>query len=432
MKKSILVGVLAAMMLFAFTACDNSTPEAPIYGNATVVGASLASAPDYLEGEKLDPSEITVNVLLNVGDPIAYNGTEMGIVVGDDDILSAGANTVAVTIPGTELKYDITVYAYEIEAVTVNLNPVQTTISLSEPKLSLEGISASITYGGGKTMTKTVPASAMEEIPVDELVQGKKNGEVIDLGAYLKEMAEEVEDIEITVNGNWKLTVSDVAKTVRNVTITPNNKVEFFTVGSNTKLTADTFDFTATITYSDNTTDVLTKAELAEANGYGYEILNLGTSGVTFSKDLTSFTLKVAIVDEDNEDALIGTVQDVKISATEDYPTKFKVTQVKKTDKPSENEYTYWIGDDFAPQEFVFEITEMASKKTLADEDKKIEYSDFKVVSPSKIKDGYTAEGTHSVTVTFEYIGSKKGAVAAEKPTCTVTLTAPSTTTDEG
>lgn len=429
MKKSILVGVLAAMMLFAFTACDNSTPEAPIYGNATVVGASLASAPDYLEGEKLDPSEITVNVLLNVGDPIAYNGTEMGIVVGDDDILSAGANTVAVTIPGTELKYDITVYAYEIEAVTVNLNPVQTTISLSEPKLSLEGISASITYGGGKTMTKTVPASAM---PVDELVQGKKNGEVIDLGAYLKEMAEEVEDFEITVNGNWKLTVSDVAKTVRNVTITPNNKVEFFTVGSNTKLTADTFDFTATITYSDNTTDVLTKAELAEANGYGYEILNLGTSGVTFSKDLTSFTLKVAIVDEDNEDALIGTVQDVKISATEDYPTKFKVTQVKKTDKPSENEYTYWIGDDFAPQEFVFEITEMASKKTLADEDKKIEYSDFKVVSPSKIKDGYTAEGTHSVTVTFEYIGSKKGAVAAEKPTCTVTLTAPSTTTDEG
>ena len=418
MRKTILVGVLAAMMLFAFTACENSTPEVPIYGNATVVGASLASAPDYLDGDTLNPDEIKVNVLLNVGEPITYTGTEMGITAEE---LEAGANAAQATIPGTELKYDITVYAYKAEAYTVNLSTAPSTITAENYSTIQDSIQVSISYNNGSTMTRSFADVGFSwASSIGTYIDYKEGDTTVDVGAAFRKAAEN--DKTVTINGEWKPTISvAAAKTVKSISIKQDSKLEYFMVGDNKTLTEDNFKFTATFTYSDNTTDVFTSEEL-DGTTYDYEILNLATSGVTFSNDLKSFDLKIAIVDA--EDELVGEIQTVTVKAVEDYPISFNVAQVKKTDAPTENAYEYWIGDDFAPQEFVFTVNEFASKNTsYTAEDKKIDSSNFKVVSPSKIKDGYTTEGNHSVTVTFEYIGSKKGAVAAEKPTCVVTLT---------
>lgn len=90
MKKTILVGLFTAMMLFAFIACDNSAPEIPIYGNASVVGASLNSAPVYIVGDTFDKEDITVDVLLNVGEPITYTGSEVNATLSGS--LVAGPN----------------------------------------------------------------------------------------------------------------------------------------------------------------------------------------------------------------------------------------------------------------------------------------------------------------------------------------------------
>ena len=422
MKKTILVGLFTAMMLFAFIACDNSAPEIPIYGNASVVGASLNSAPVYIVGDKFDKADITVDVLLNVGEPITYTGSEVNATLSGSSLVN-GPNQVKVTVPGgTADAYNVVVYAYAPESYTINLAPAQSSITVTEESdledytELLEDVSVTISYDGGKTITR----GYTEEIPSElttfiteafstygedyTTIDEAKKSASMDIGAILKAAAEAEDDIDVTISGNYVLNATYSEKTVKSVSITPSDKNEFFAVGTNNVLNRTTFDFTATLTYSDNTTETLTRDELTEEGGYDYKLLNIGTSGVTFKEAsegvtaLTSFDLDIAIVDEDGD--LVDSIKTITVKAVEDYPVVFNaVTEVE--DEEGETK-AYKVGNHFDPKDFEFSVKTWASGKTATAEDT-VEYKEFE--TEDFIKEGYTEDGT--VDVTFTYIGYK-------------------------
>ena len=62
MRKSILIGVLAALMLFAFTACDSQVPNIPNAGDNDIAKVTIASAPTFYAGGSADDVYVTVDV----------------------------------------------------------------------------------------------------------------------------------------------------------------------------------------------------------------------------------------------------------------------------------------------------------------------------------------------------------------------------------
>lgn len=222
----------------------------------------------------------------------------------------------------------------------------------------------------------------------------------------LKAAAEAEKDIDVTVSGSYVLTVTYAEKTVESVTITPSDKNEFFADegATNNVLNEDSFDFTATLTFSDDTAVTYTRDELAEEGGYDYKLLNIGTSGVTFKEAaegvtaLTSFDLDIAIVDEAGD--LVDEVKTITVKTVEDYPIAFNaVTEVEDAEG---NTKAYKVKDHFEPKYFEFSVETWASGKDATAEDT-VEYKYFE--TDDFIKEGYTKDGT--VDVTFTYIGYK-------------------------
>ena len=77
MKKCILIGALAALMLFAFTACEQQVPN---FIEKTPTAMSVVSTPEYLVGEKADPNQIKVEIVYANGDVETKTAATLGMV----------------------------------------------------------------------------------------------------------------------------------------------------------------------------------------------------------------------------------------------------------------------------------------------------------------------------------------------------------------
>ena len=105
--KKVFIGVLAALMLFAFVACDNSGSNAnPAY--ITYVEATLNSGVVYVEGEKVDSADFTFKGYDVLGNEIATIPSERFTA---DTPLVAGKNDVKFLFAG-----DYAVEPVEVEA----------------------------------------------------------------------------------------------------------------------------------------------------------------------------------------------------------------------------------------------------------------------------------------------------------------------------
>ena len=85
MKKTILVTLVAAMILFAFTACDNSAAY-PVYRNVAYI--SIDQTGDFVKGQVFDASKFTVNATYTDG-----TTSEVPAVVKGDSWDSTAAKT---------------------------------------------------------------------------------------------------------------------------------------------------------------------------------------------------------------------------------------------------------------------------------------------------------------------------------------------------
>ena len=109
-------------------------------------GVSPVTVPDYIEGETLDPADVTLKVLFDDDTSANFTGTELNLTKATDMKLAAGTNVFTATFNGKT--FNVNIPAYKPELVTFNVSGIkQDYISLeSGATIDLEGITVTVTY----------------------------------------------------------------------------------------------------------------------------------------------------------------------------------------------------------------------------------------------------------------------------------------------
>ena len=201
MRKTILIGLVAIAMLFAFTACDNT----PTWTNATVSDVSLASSPDYLTGEVIDPSQVMLSIT-SVDGKVTTRSAAGAIAVGT----VADADTaLSVKVGGETFSIYLPVYAADALVIDGSASTyTQTVGSQAQAALNgdnvLDGLKYTVEYAKG---TKEVPASAVTGVSVATDTANVVGTAKVRLGqsAEVKVYGNKVSDVTIE---NWNVTIT--------------------------------------------------------------------------------------------------------------------------------------------------------------------------------------------------------------------------------
>lgn len=437
--RKVFIGVLAALMLFAFVACDNNAPQAPLMGNQ-IEGVELVSVPDYLYGEKIDPAKVQLNVVKNDGSKIAYTGTELQM-----DAVTLNADTTAVAVTYAGLTFYVNVPAYEPELITFNISGIKaTTISLgASDKLDITGTTVTATYDGGKIkdITEAWFAANDQEINAKDvlaLFENPKAGTTITVSsAVLPTEVVEVKGINYTLSGSKTLTVAEAAKaaelsdvTLAQVYAIDDTVKEVFNVGTQNKIsdaaikvvytlkTAAGTD-TKTVYYGTGTSvklsDVDTEAKTATTLASGDVLIVLQNYKTSYpfstSKSSVSDILATVKVKYGSESGDVVEIKDVPltITAIADYPKSFKAVKVKTTGEENTPVKTVWTWNEpIKPTDFTFEVNEWtAPGVTYSETNKAPELEDAWTATPEKIRENTQKNASFPVTFTYSgYLGS--------------------------
>ena len=191
MKKCILIGALAALMLFAFTACDNqvSITGTPVGMTATV------SKVNYLVGQEIDLSTIsaTVDFSGNVsktfsGNEIAFVGNTAATAPGTNPLeVQSGANQLTFAYGSVNSQGDIsgamamvTVYGYKAKTVTLNNMPTTAAKTNSDGTISLDTSAVTATVVDEKGNSYEVAA---DDVEVTASVAGKAGTQAVSISS---------------------------------------------------------------------------------------------------------------------------------------------------------------------------------------------------------------------------------------------------------
>ena len=402
--KKVFIGVLAALMLFAFTACENSTPNTPLYGKS-VMAVTLTEQPDYIVGyDTIKPEDLNVRVTYNDNSYTDYTGVELKASVSgkliDNELTAVGITVPGVVVDNTNgVGYSVTVKAYQPDKanITVDVSGAeQKTIALTATEISLKGVTAAVPYGNGSSKTydvekvfgedkitfggKTVASfgyKAGEEINIIEALEGKANATISGLLD--------------TVTGTWTVKVTE--KEIQNVTITQvvtSDTNEIFSGNPLSKV-----DYKGTITFNDGSTPV----EFTKASKTGITVeftKHQETYPITASG---SFAVKVTYTSGDFSDSYETTLP---VNVQADYPLTFSA---KPKTGLAEGANKYLEGETVNLNNYDFTIDSWASGTTYNDTNKApftVSATDFKTPDPIKYGTGVKT----SATVDVEYNGS--------------------------
>ena len=118
MRKTFLIGVLAALMLFAFTACEAQVPNIPNEGDNDIAKVTIASAPTFYAGGSADEAYVTVDVQ-RVGGKVTEDVPAVVSFINGKVV--PGTNPVKISfgsLTGTAASAEYT-YMGSVEAVSV-------------------------------------------------------------------------------------------------------------------------------------------------------------------------------------------------------------------------------------------------------------------------------------------------------------------------
>ena len=396
MKKTFLIGVLAALMLFAFTACENSAPTSPIYGK-DILGVSPVTVPDYIEGETLDPADVTLKVLFDDDTSANFTGTELNLTKATGMKLAAGTNVFTATFNGKT--FNVNIPAYKPELVTFNVSGIkQDYISLeSGATIDLEGITVTVTYNNGKTKEATdwwfvdrgehdyLLSTDITDI-YEEAGQSLKKNDTLTvpdnlINAYLASnptlkgyALEGTKTFKIVDEAN-PVTITDVeVKRVLKYTDADSSTTsyyEIFRVG--TKNTLENFKFDMTITFSDGTKRVIKNYGTDFVSASNADVSTVGTFTFTEDQkpgagdwtitlvdyDIADFkfdekTTKANVVIEAKNGDFTATSDTISVESIEDYPLTITATIKKDGTGEDAEDITYAEGVDVKVSDFTY------------------------------------------------------------------------------
>ena len=111
MKKSISAILVAALMLFAFTACEQQMPT--ITGDPVGMTATVSKT-NYLVGQEVDLSTVSATVDFSGNVSKTFAGTELTFF-GDKEI-TAGENTLTIRNNSYRCYFDTDDYIYLVKS----------------------------------------------------------------------------------------------------------------------------------------------------------------------------------------------------------------------------------------------------------------------------------------------------------------------------
>ena len=168
--KKVFIGVLAALMLFAFTACDNGSTT---YGVITKIEASTSAEYVSYPGMKIDPADFTFTGYTSTGDAVTIPSDQFEVSAKDSGAL-VGEDTYAVAFDwgSTGMKATGSVKIYAIEKMEVAAGTAQVKYYTFTPStngyadstqkdadftaIKPEGVVITFTYDTDKTVAVTV------------------------------------------------------------------------------------------------------------------------------------------------------------------------------------------------------------------------------------------------------------------------------------
>ena len=184
MKKCILIGALAALMLFAFTACDNTTAV-----DGAVQSVEATQAVVYVEGETPTAEGFTYTGYTNMGATVTVEASDITLVP-----TSAGSGVSANT-------YGIVFKGQPVGTVVVDFEAVES--------IEVDASKATTEY---YKIPSDVTGVSARELVKDVIVTAKYDG-----GS--KQMTLGVEDYAAFVTANTGVTPTGITPTVQTARI---------------------------------------------------------------------------------------------------------------------------------------------------------------------------------------------------------------------
>ena len=423
--KKVFIGVLAALMLFAFTACENNAPQTPIMGNQ-IEGVELVSAPDYLIGIDgvVDTAKVELNVIKNDGSKVPYTGAELNMK--SDLKLTEEITPVAVHYGNLTFYVNLPAYNWD-EITAVDLSGAkQKTIKTTDTEISTEGITVTVSYAKGTRSGVAIEKAITkhgDKITFSGNVAsfGYKDGQEINMAEALKkeEVNDTISDLLDKATGSWIVTVDDSAKKITDVVLKQADDKEIFAVGATNKINGAAIE--GTITYSDGTSadvffnttaigeerkanvvlkEVSTTAVGKPSTGYYIVFTNI-TNDYPLSESEDSVEVSAYVVDSEG---LESEVTKFDIAAIEDYPASAIATIIEVDDgNDGKKKPTLDWEDPIKSADYKFTIT-WASNYSYA-EGKEPKLDGKWVPNPSKVLIETTDNTETGYPVTFTYDG---------------------------
>ena len=449
MKKIMMVAISIAV-IFGFAACEN-TPILP-YGNE-VISVTLASAPDYLVGETVNPADVQLRVVYDDNTTKTFTGAELGLkyagkktsfIIGSDVTANNTFEVIygADKVDGSKKEaWPITIPATSLDDVTILINPAaakQTLVIAGvEDVTTVEGLAYSVEFPNGNIKAidpATLSTQFVTKWPIDAdsfVVKAYAAG----AETTTIELADSVDNAELTAD--WTVDVIDVddvdlADLISDVKLEYNTETkeifEHVKSGAETKLSEVDYNIVITLNQSfiDEYMNLLPEEAQTQLKGI--------KNPVTIAKDaaeeaevevvFTEYAAERTDVQKYGEGPYYATVtvgtgdsayvkKNVPLTITfaKDYPVLIKaVAADQDLDEEGTQAKEYSAPGKVEAGDFDYTIVKWASDFTYTDEIRapytEIASSDITIENADILK-GET--GTH--TIGFKYAHEKKQVV---------------------
>lgn len=400
--KKILSILLAVAVVFSFAACSNG-PEYTFYGKE-VASVTLSSAPAYLKGETVNPSDVSLRVVFDDGTETTVTGQDVGMKTSDGKFVMDEDGLTFDFNYGVDKDNKAQKHSVEIKPVTLTglqIDPADAAKAIAKNATTVDttGLVYTAVYdGGSKEISATLAKSLVTALNFS-----------VPAGLATAEVEDELTITPDTVSGNVKpvMTSDWVVKVVEDPKAVVGVRVEqdvdakevFLLSKAGTKLS----DIPLIVT------EVL-------ADGTDGKVLEESTGYTEFAFDLYEESYVLKATDENNTysgSLKVGTkvykFDNLSFEFTPDYPKSIEITAPTRK---------YADTNTVSVADFTFDVTAWQSE---------YDYSSNKVTEPTfsateviKVtKNAYIKEGTQKNTditneymVTLEYVGSGAANVA--------------------
>lgn len=334
-KKSIFVVALAALMLIAFTACEQQVPNIPAYGDNEIAKVEIVSAPAFHVG-KTDEMGTGIVKVTRVGGTVTDNVYATITIAENDSKTVVGENEVKITLPGDTTSYLGVVDALSVERIEIASDSYDDAIEVSTA--SQVTLSSVVGYYSDGTTINLLGASGLDY--GTKALDRATSSIVVTVPAGVLSADELKGSLEVTLEDEPPVTIS---------ALTAEYDAEEVIVGQafNPSLVV------VTATYG--TDDEAYEEVLTKDVDY-----TLDVARYTFADtDVESgYTVTATLIDPSTAEA-DATTAECEIDVVEDYITAFRAA-VKTAEQAGGTAPVFYAGEEIDASDFVFTPTRMA------------------------------------------------------------------------